>query len=348
MITTEDILWAYQLYFQRNPSGEVVQNLTSNLSNVRQLVEFITNSLEYRNMIKSVQKNPFWHYHTSFDAIGIIQKYANRSILPSREHFTNFLGVKIRPEFFPNILNNKCNLVEKLPIPANWHADIAEWASCLRAVDLAKDKFTMLELGCGWGCWMNNLGIAAKSVGKTIKLYGVEADSCHINFAKNALADNQIMANEYVLVQGIAGRNGGIALFPKIHGGVNWGGQALFNLDSNLLKNKLESGRYVKIPIVDIERLLINEDILDFLHLDIQGAELDVLTELFDWICKKVRYIFIGTHSKQIEAGLFNLFINSSNIFALEMERPAFFKLINGQPVIKVDGVQAYRNKVFD
>jgi hypothetical protein len=40
--------------------------------------------------------------------------------------------------------------VEPIPIPANWHADIAEWAAALRAVDLARGSFTMAELGCGW------------------------------------------------------------------------------------------------------------------------------------------------------------------------------------------------------
>jgi hypothetical protein len=40
--------------------------------------------------------------------------------------------------------------VEGIPIPANWHADIAEWAAALRAVELAEETFTVVELGCGW------------------------------------------------------------------------------------------------------------------------------------------------------------------------------------------------------
>ena len=81
-------------------------------------------------------------------------------------YVTNFLGVRIDPAFAPEALAGKAGTVEPVPIPANWHADIAEWAAALRAVELAGDTFRMIELGCGWGCWMNNTGAAARRAGK--------------------------------------------------------------------------------------------------------------------------------------------------------------------------------------
>ena len=63
------------------------------------------------------------------------------------------------------ILDGRAGEVEDMPIPANWHADIAEWAAALRAVELARGTFSMAELGCGWGCWMNNTGVAARAAG---------------------------------------------------------------------------------------------------------------------------------------------------------------------------------------
>lgn len=347
MLTKEDVVWAYRLYLDREPESDAAIEHALNINrDRRRLVEWITRSEEYSKKQKPAVESPFWHYHTTFDAIGTIIKYSQNQLLPSPSHVTNFLGVKIRPDFFPNILHARVGTVEPPPIPANWHADIAEWASCLRAVDLAKDRFTMLELGCGWGCWMNNLGIAAKSAGKKINLYGVEADQEHLQYAKLALSDNGISQEEYVLSRGIAGKQGGIALFPRIHSGVDWGGEAVFNPDKEQLKKARESGAYIQIPIIDIKKLLENESKLDLLQVDIQGAELDVLTELFDVLCQKVRYIVIGTHSKQIEAGLFELFL-PSNLWKLEMERPAFFNLVDGIPVISVDGVQSYRNTLF-
>ena len=52
---------------------------------------------------------------------------------PHPDYVTNFLGVKISPRYFPGILDGKAGTVEPIPIPANWHADIAEWAGALRA-----------------------------------------------------------------------------------------------------------------------------------------------------------------------------------------------------------------------
>ena len=97
------------------------------------------------------------------------------------------------------------------------------------------------------------------------------------------------------------------------------------------------------MPIVDVPLLVKDEKKIDLVHVDIQGAELELLTELFEFLCKKVKYIFIGTHSKKIESGLFDLFSNSGS-WSIEMERPAIFRIENGRPIIEVDGVQSWRN----
>jgi Methyltransferase FkbM domain len=352
MITTEDVVWAYRLYLDREPeNNEAIQFALKTYRNRKDWIQSIKNSDEYKKKTMGVslskEQSPFWHYVSDFDAIGTISKYTKVKNSPSSSHVTNFLGVKIRPEFFPNILAERVGIVEPVPIPANWHADIAEWASCLRSVDLADDQFVMLELGCGWGCWMNNLGVAAKSSGKKIKLYGIEADQEHLGFARSSLNDNGITKSEYVLSHGIAGKRGSIALFPSIESGINWGGTAIFNPNAEQLRQATNSGKYVRMPVVDIPALMKDEKKLDLLHVDIQGAELGLLTELFEFLCSKVRYIFIGTHSKQIEGGLFDLFTSNST-WKLELERPAIFTIVDGHPVVQVDGVQAWRNSKFD
>lgn len=218
MLTSEDVIWAYRLYLDREPENDnPVQNAIKNLANRKELVQAITNSKECKNKSGAINPpSPFWHYLSAFDAIGTINKYAKSQIHPSPAHVTNFLGVKTRPEFYPKILADRINTVEPPPIPANWHADIAEWASCLRSIDLSGNRFVMLELGCGWGCWMNNLGVAAKSAGKEVKLYGIEGDQQSLRFARLALKDNGITIKEFVLSHGIAGKKGSVALFPKV------------------------------------------------------------------------------------------------------------------------------------
>jgi hypothetical protein len=95
--------------------------------------------------------------------------------------------------------------------------------------------------------------------------------------------------------------------------------------------------------VIDIASVLKDETVVDFIHLDIQGAELDLVREVFGLLCEKVRFVFIGTHSKSIEGGLFDLFMADGN-WKLEMERAALFNIIGGMPVVSVDGVQAWRN----
>jgi hypothetical protein len=347
MLTEEDVLWAYRICLDREPENEqVVKSHLKNCRNRRELARAFTSSEEFRNKVGGIEalpQSPFWNYLSAFDAIGTIKKYAGKQVRPSPGFATNFIGVRTRPAFYPNILTERTGTVDPPPIPANWHADIAEWASCLRSIDLAGDRFVMLELGCGWGCWMNNLGVAAKSLGKKVRLFGMEADEDSLRFARLAFNDNGITEDEFTLVQGIAGKSGSVALFPRVGAEGGGGGEAVFNPTSDQLRAALDSGEYVRIPVIDIDTLTRDEKRLDFVHVDIQGAELDLLTEQFDWLCRKVRYVFVGTHSKQIEGGLFELFTTGGH-WKLEIERPAVFGLHEGRPSVQIDGAQAWRN----
>lgn len=351
ILTEEDVVWAYRICLDREPESEsVLKHHLKTCANRTELVRAFANSDEFLAKVGEVRArppSPFWHYLSAFDAVGTITRYAGKQIDPSPAFVTNFLGVRVRPEFYPKILTERAGTVEPPPIPANWHADIAEWASCLRAIDLAGDRFVMLELGCGWGCWMNNLGVAAKSVGKKVRLFGMEGDQESLRSARQALADNGINEGEFILVHGIAGKAGSIALFPRVSPEGGGGGVAMFDPTNEQLRDAVDSGKYIRIPVVDLGVLIQDERKLDFMHVDIQGAELDVLTEQFDLVCRKVRYVFVGTHSKQIEGGLFELFTNGGN-WKLEVERPAVFGLTDGRPLVQIDGVQAWRNCAFD
>src|ERR1700681_2579384 len=118
----------------------------------------------------------FLHYNSSFDPLEVMRRHAVPNLGRRKGYLTNFLGVVIDPKFFPSILNGREGQVEGIPIPANWHADIAEWGAALRAVDFAQHTYTVIELGCGWGCWMINTGVAARRAGLDVHLIGVEAD----------------------------------------------------------------------------------------------------------------------------------------------------------------------------
>lgn len=158
-------------------------------------------------------QSPFFHYNTSFDPIELMHRHAAPGLTPKPGYLTNFLGVRIDPKFFPEILMDRAGQVEGIPIPANWHADVAEWGVALRAIELAQQSFTMIELGCGWGCWMNNTGVAARRAGLDVHVIGVEGDEGHIGFARESLEVNGFQPEQVSLHRGIAAAQAALPCF---------------------------------------------------------------------------------------------------------------------------------------
>ena len=287
--------------------------------------------------------SPFHHYHSCFDAEAVLRRHAVPDPQPRPGYLTNFLGVAIDPKFFPGILDGRAGEVEPIPIPANWHADIAEWAAALRAVDLARKRFTMIELGCGWGCWMNNTGVAARRAGLSVELIGVEGDKGHIAYAHEATAVNGFDAARVTLHHGIAAARAGRALFPRqSHAGVAWGLEPIFHATPAQTEDALRSGSHDELPMVPLETLIGGHARIDLLHVDIQGGEADLIADCLPTLRERIAYLLVGTHSRQIEGRLVELLLGSG--WTLEIERPAILSLSGNSPVVVVDGVQGWRN----
>lgn len=288
------------------------------------------------------QGSVFFHYNCSFDAIGTINNHARDNLTAHPSYVTNFLGVKVSPRFFPGILDGKAGTIEPIPIPANWHADIAEWAAALRAVDLASGHFRAVELGCGWGCWLNNTGVAARNKGLAVELIGIEGDSEHVAYAHEAMGANGFSNNEFRIVHGVAAPEKGVALFPVVEdAGASWGSEPILNATAAQIEEASASGQYQQLGAFPLSEIVKGEPV-DLLHIDIQGGEADFIEAAIGDLNKLVRSIVIGTHSRQIEGRIMNTLLNEG--WKLEMERPAIIRLIDGSPQISVDGVQGWRN----
>ncbi|MBB4000984.1 class I SAM-dependent methyltransferase [Aurantimonas endophytica] len=286
-------------------------------------------------------QSPFWHYNSSFDAVALMHAYAVTAP-PDPQHVTNFLGVKVSPRFFPGILDGKAGVVEPVPIPANWHADIAEWGSVLHAVDHAGSTFRMAELGCGWGCWLNNAGAAARSRGKSIELIGVEGDLGHVEFAEEARRANGFSQTEYRIIHGIAAASKGKALFPIAEvSGQSWGLEPVLGASQNQIDAALENKTHHVLDMIPLADIAGNQP-LDLLHIDIQGGEADYVQENLCDMKRLVRRVVIGTHSRQIEGRIMSTFLDAG--WKIEMERPAIIAVDSGKPDIRVDGVQCWWN----
>lgn len=346
-ISEDAVVWAYRVLLDREPeSKRVVEEYRERFDSLRDLRLCIIGSEEYRGSSGQAHargQSPFFHYATSFDAIETMHRHALPAPAARPGYLVNFLGVAIDPKFFPAILADRAGQVEGVPIPANWHADIAEWATALRAVELSGDRFVMVELGCGWGCWMNNTGVAARATGRQVKVIGIEGDDGHLAFAREALATNGFDDGEIELHRGIASFKSGLALFPRQEvPGASWGSEPIFDAGEEERRRATESGLYDEVAMVPLSQVIGSEPRVDLLHIDIQGGEADLVEQNLALLGDKVAYLLIGTHSKQIEGRLYVALLGAG--WRLEMERPALFDIVNGQPRIRVDGVQGWRN----
>jgi hypothetical protein len=289
------------------------------------------------------RNSPFFHYNANFDAEATIRRHAVADLAPTPGYLTNFLGVRIDPKFFPGILAGRAGQVEGIPIPANWHADIAEFAAALRAVELAQERFTIIELGCGWGCWLNNAGAAARRAGLAVHLIGVEGDEGHIGFAREACAVNGFTPDQVTLHHGIAAPAGGVALFPRQNqAGVKWGLEPVFGATEAETQAALAAGSHDALPMIALADLTAGHDRIDLLHIDIQGGETSFIAGCLPILAARVAYILVGTHARQIEGRIMEMLLAEG--WRLEIERPAIFALEGGVPDIRVDGVQGWRN----
>jgi hypothetical protein len=287
-------------------------------------------------------ESPCWYYGSTFDAEDTIRRHAY-PVPAQADRLINFLGVKIAAEIYPDYIQGRLGEVEGVPIPGNWHADIAEWSAAMRAVELSGATFRMIELGCGWGCWLNNCGTAAKRMGKSVELIGIEGDAGHLAFAERALSDNGFVRPEYQLVGGIAAASSGYALFPSAgQSGQHWGLEPLFLKDSAERDAALASGRYDELPMLGLGDLTATVDRIDLLHIDIQGGEADLIDESIDTLDAKFATILIGTHSREIEGRLMTTLMGRG--WKLEMEKPAMLALDQDGPRVTMDGVQFWRN----
>lgn len=285
-----------------------------------------------------------FHYYCEFDAVALIHQFTETELTGTAGTLTNFMGLKVPVSVFPPVLAAMDGQVEGPPNPGNWHADIAEWAAAFHAITSVKDQgqARVVELGCGWGCWLNITGMAARKLGMDVSLIGIEGDANHLANARTTLGMNGFDEDDFTLVHGIAAPTTGQAIFPgPAAGEASWGGEAIYNAPANVLARAKKDPT---VQVLDCYPLstLSPSGIIDLLHIDIQGAEADFVAGNMDDMKTHVRRVLIGTHSRAIEGRLDTLFMAQG--WRLEMDRPVIAPLQNGVSTLHIDGVQMWAN----
>lgn len=203
--------------------------------------------------------------------------------------------------------------------PGSW-----EWTPLTWAVMTAGDSLTAVELGAGWGPWISRAYALARTLGiETRKVYGVEAEPTHFGYLTRHMEDNGIAPQERVLFEGLSAAQSGVALFPITETpDKSWGlrqvGPAGATREAVLQQMQAtavpgEEGvytlprsphRYQVQESISLADLIGDEPKVDFMHVDIQGSEGEVIPAAMDLLTERFRVVAIGTHSHEIEATL--------------------------------------------
>jgi FkbM family methyltransferase len=204
----------------------------------------------------------------------------------------DFLGSKYQTKYFAMAPAQPNSRTESPGYPA-FDEEYFEWVDLLEAVSLAKDRFTMLELGAGWGRWTARGAAAAKLRSLQYWLVAVEAEPTHFVWLKENLEDNAVRPeNCQTVCAAVTGKDGSVGF--QVGDAASFYGQSI--------------GGSSEVPAVSLATLLEPLTLVDLIDMDVQGAELEILEAAVSCLQKKVRRVHVETHSKQLHREVRALF----------------------------------------
>lgn len=243
----------------------------------------------------------------------VIHEFQNLPGALAPEGFeVSFLGALTRVEFYPLPTG-----VSPLP---HVHEELFEYVSLLEAVKEAGEHFTFVECGAGWGRWSCIAAVAARRLAKQYSLHMIEAEPQHVQWITTHMDDNDIRPSHYHVHPYLIGRHG-VAPFVVISPDQamtprTWYGQATWwgapdtpgksEIDYLGHKATMHEGGWGTIDVAcrPLHEILADVPGIDFIDMDIQGAEADAIELSIDFLCERVKRLYIGTHTPEVEQRL--------------------------------------------
>ena len=240
----------------------------------------------------------------------------------------DFLGAQINHKFIagqPGVVFPPERIVEDVAYPEP-DEEYFEWIDLLESVVAASGSYTMIELGAGYGRWALRAAFAARQHNPQLRCHviAVEAEPTVYGWLKEHFRHNGLKPRWHTLIHAavtdtpgkvefnIGGPRGGpFDLAPDA-----WYGQFLTK-DHDLADSR-PAGKYcgfkvqvhksgwrsIRIPGISLAAILEKLNRVDLIDLDIEGQELASLSSVAGELDAKVKRLHIGTHGKEIEAGL--------------------------------------------
>jgi len=272
---------------------------------------------------------------------------------------TGWLGVRTRADVLA--YSAECLAAynrERLEVPDLLDSEnVLDWVPLLEAVNAARHTFVMIALGAGWGRWLSVGAFASEQTGREYRLVGVEAEPQHFEWMERHFHENNLKREWSRLICAAASGRSGTCWF-QVGNAAAWYGQSIVSddevaqagTDGAQVASEIEHMgiRLRRVRAVDMEEIIGDLGIVDYIHLDIQGSELDVLSARPDLLQARVKMINIGTHSERIERRLRQYF--GALGWTCRYDVPLKTKVLircGGEASREVefgDGVQVWRN----
>lgn len=244
---------------------------------------------------------------------------------PVRGVYVDAFGVKVDPTYCPWVRAGE--IEGGPPFPSSYLSDGIEFAAAAIALEMAAGRpaFTAVELGAGWGPWTSFAALCAKRAGfTTINLAAFEADRGRFEVMQRHLALNGVDDKHFRLKTFCAAAwwRDETLYWPRGADTQDAGLQATSG-ERPTHDYRGKAFEYDEIPALSMVTALADFPPIDFLHIDIQGSEWDLIAHAIDYLSSRVRTMFIGTHSRKIEGDLID-FLRQRDWMLLR-ERPCRF-----------------------
>jgi FkbM family methyltransferase len=227
--------------------------------------------------------------HTHHDIFSRFQRWSG--VVPAGFE-VDFLGSKNRTAYFDMMERHPHDRVESPAYPP-FDEEYFEWIDLLEAVAWAQGRFTMIELGAGFGRWAARGATAARQRGLPYYLVAVEAEPTHFEWMIRNLQDNGVRPEDCRLVcAAVAGKDGRVGF--QVGDAATFYGQSI--------------GGATEVEAVSLATLLGPLDSVDLVDLDVQGAEFEVLAAAVELLNRKVKRVHVETHSERVHADIERLF----------------------------------------
>lgn len=173
-----------------------------------------------------------------------------------------------------------------------------------------KNHINIVELGMGYAAPSLTLSGLIDNTNmfpniKTYKVLGIEGEKNHFKWSEKCISEQ--IKGEYKIINGAITTFDGEVGFMQGNSADNYG-------------QAIGSGESVKSFRLETLLNSNNIEVVDILHMDIQGEEINVIKDSVN-LFSKINFMYIGTHSKEIHKNILEV-LDESNKFDILFNVP--------------------------